>query len=391
MSSVFGGRDLAASVLDLASMSVALVTGGAGFIGSHLADALVAAGRRVRVLDNLLPQAHPTGEPRFVPKEAELMVADVCDRAAVDRALDDVDTVFHLAAMVGNGQSMYDIRRYTEVNVVGTATLLEAIVARAKRPTRVVVSSSMVVYGDGAYACATHGELERAERPSDRLRARKWEPVCPSCGAEVTPVATRETHPLRPTSTYGTSKRAQEELALVLGRAYGIPTVALRYLNTYGSRQALSNPYTGVAAIIASRVLNGREPTIFEDGEQLRDFTHVSDVVAANLAAERAPEHAFYRAFNVGTGRSVKIADVARTIARELGKDLSPRITGEFREGDIRHCFADVSEAEARLGWKARVDFASGAHELAKWARGETPVDHTDRANDDLRARGLIR
>ncbi len=371
-------------------MSVALVTGGAGFIGSHLADALVLQGRRVRVLDNLLEQAHPTGEPRFVPKTAEFMLGDVCDRATVDAALEDVDVVFHLAAMVGNGQSMYDIRRYTDVNVVGTATLMEAIALRSHKPRRIVVSSSMVVYGDGAYACATHGELDAVLRPKARLEAHAWEPVCPQCGSEVTPIATRETHSLRPTSTYGTSKRAQEELALVIGRAYGISTIALRYLNTYGSRQALSNPYTGVAAIMASRLLNGRAPTVFEDGLQLRDFTHVSDVVRANLAAELASEAAWYQAFNIGTGRSVRIREVAESLARGLKIDIEPAITGQFRHGDIRHCFADVSLASRLLGFRASVDFAEGAQELALWARGETPIDHTDEANADLRARGLL-
>ncbi len=369
---------------------MALVTGGAGFIGSHLADALVANGRRVRVLDDLLPQAHPTGEPRFVPKEAEFIHGDVRDPGTVDAALEDVDVVFHLAAMVGNGQSMFDIRRYTDVNVMGTATLMEAIATRAKKPSRVVVSSSMVVYGDGAYACAEHGALDSADRPKERLERRQWEPVCPLCGAEVSPIATLETHPLRPTSTYGTSKRAQEELALVLGRAYAVPTVALRYLNTYGSRQALSNPYTGVAAIMASRLLNGRAPTIFEDGLQLRDFTHVSDVVRANLAAASAPEPAWYEAFNVGTGRSVRIHEVAEALARGLCVDIRPAITGQFRQGDIRHCFADVSKAERLLGFRATVGFADGARELVAWARGETPIDRSDEANEELRARGML-
>jgi dTDP-L-rhamnose 4-epimerase len=248
----------------------------------------------------------------------------------------------------------------------------------------------MVVYGDGAYRCPLHGAIERAERPVARLRARVWEPVCPECGSEVTPIATRETHALRPTSTYGTSKRAGEELALVLGRAHGLPTIALRYLNTYGSRQALSNPYTGVCAIMASRYLNDRPPTIFEDGAQLRDFTHVSDVVASNLAAETAPEDALYEAYNIGTGRSVPIREVAAKLGAALGKSIAPRVTGEFREGDIRHCYADVSKAREKLGWQARVTFDQGLRELAAWASGERPHDATDAANDELRGRRLI-
>jgi dTDP-L-rhamnose 4-epimerase len=367
-----------------------LVTGGAGFIGSHLVDALLARGDEVRVLDNLLPQAHPTGKARFLASEAELRIDDLRDRAAVDRALDGVTTVFHLGGLVGNGQSMIQVREYVDANCVGTATLLEAMVARRAQFARLVVSSSMVVYGDGAYVCGTHGAV-RAERPEARLAARVWEPVCPHCGAEVKPVATAEDHPLHPTSTYGISKREQEELSLVVGRAYRLPTVALRYLNTYGSRQALSNPYTGVCAIMMTRLLNGKPPTIFEDGGQLRDLTHVSDVVRANLAAGAAPEAALYQAYNVGTGCSLRVLDIARALARSAGLSIEPQVTGEFREGDIRHCFADVSRARRLLGWEARVSFDEGVGELAAWAAGERPVDRTEAANAELRNMRLLR
>jgi dTDP-L-rhamnose 4-epimerase len=367
-----------------------LVTGGAGFIGSHLVDALLVRGDEVRVLDNLLPQAHPTGRARFLAKEAELRVGDLRDRAAVDRALDGVDTVFHVGGLVGNGQSMVQIREYTDANSVGTATLLEAMVARRAQFRRLVVSSSMVVYGDGAYACPTHGAV-RAERPEARLVARAWEPICRRCGVEVSPVATSEDHPLHPTSTYGISKCDQEELSLVIGRAYRLPTIALRYLNTYGSRQALSNPYTGVCAIMVTRLLNGKPPTIFEDGRQLRDLTHVSDVVRANIAAEAAPEEALYLPYNVGTGRSVRVSDIALKLARSLGVDIEPQVTGEFREGDIRHCFADVSRAQRLLDWQARVTFDEGVGELAAWAAGEQPVDRTEAANAELREKRILR
>ncbi|MBI4012746.1 MAG: NAD-dependent epimerase/dehydratase family protein, partial [Candidatus Rokubacteria bacterium] len=265
-----------------------LVTGGAGFIGSHLVDALLARGDPVRVLDSLLEQAHPTGAARFLARDAELIVGDLRERATVDRALDGVSVVFHQGGMVGNGQSMYDVRRYVETNAVGTATLLEAMLARRAQFRRLVVASSMVVYGDGAYRCPAHGRVARVSRPAARLRAARWEPICEACGAEVEATPTPEDHPLHPTSTYAITKRDQEELCLVLGRAHGLPTIVLRYLNVYGSRQSLSNPYTGVAAIIATRLLNGRAPVIFEDGRQRRDFVHVSDVVRANLAAAAA-------------------------------------------------------------------------------------------------------
>jgi dTDP-L-rhamnose 4-epimerase len=299
--------------------------------------------------------------------------------------------VHHLGGIVGNGQSMVQVRRYVDVNVTGTATLLEAIVARRDRLRRLVVASSMVVYGDGAYACPAHGPLRRVERPLPRLRDKRWEPVCPTCGAEVAPMATDEDHALAPTSTYGVSKLAQEQLSLAIGASYGVPTIALRYLNVYGSRQALSNPYTGVAAIMTARLRNGRRPTVFEDGEQRRDFVHVSDVVRANLAAAEAPARACGAAYNVATGRSVRIVEVARLLARHLGVDLEPEVTGEFRAGDIRHCYADGARAERALGFRARVPFEEGIGELVDWASGEQPVDRTDEANAELRAHALIR
>jgi dTDP-L-rhamnose 4-epimerase len=371
--------------------TLALVTGGAGFIGSHLVDALLADGLRVRVLDDLTPQAHATGTARFLAADAELVVGDLRDRATVDRALEGVEVVFHLGGMVGNGQSMVEIRRYVDVNSVGTATLLEAIAARRDRVRRLVVSSSMAVYGDGAYRCEEHGVVADVRRPEARLDARCWEPLCPRCDREVVTVPTPEHHALRPISTYGITKRDQEELCLVLGRAYEVPTLALRYLNTYGSRQALSNPYTGVAALMVTRLLHGKRPVIFEDGQQQRDLVHVRDVVAANLAAARAPQAAWYRAFNVGTGGSITIAQLARLLARRLGLSIEPDVTAMFRRGDIRHCTADVEQARALLGWQAKVTLEAGAEELVRWAAGERPDDLTERANQALRAARMLR
>jgi len=367
-----------------------LVTGGAGFVGSHLVDALLERGDCVRVLDNLLPQAHPTGKARFLSPEAELVVGDLRDPDTVARCLDGIDVVFHQGGIVGNGQSMYDIRNYADANVVGTATLIQAMLARRDQFKRLVTASSMVVYGDGAYVCPEHGRVAAVSRPESRLRQRQWEPVCRTCNAEVAATATDEDHALAPTSTYGISKRDQEELTLVLGKAHGLPAIALRYLNVYGSRQALSNPYTGVAAIMSARLLNGKPPTIFEDGEQRRDLTHVSDIVRANLAAAAAPESACFVPYNVGTGRSVSVKEIARALARALGVEIEPDITSEYREGDIRHCYADVTRAREGLGWSARVTFADGVGELARWAAGEAPEDRTEAANDELRTLNLI-
>ena len=368
-----------------------LVTGGAGFIGSHLVDSLLVRGARVRVLDDLMPQAHPEGVARHLSKDAELQVGDLRDRSAVDRALADIDTVFHLGGVVGNGQSMIELRLDTDVNVVGTATLLEAMIARRMQFGRLVVASSMVVYGDGAYRCPEHGVLPHSpERTEARLREGLWEPCCPACGLEVEPVPTHEERALRPTSTYGVCKRDQEELTLVTGRAYGIPTIALRYLNTYGSRQALSNPYTGVCAIMAMRMLLGKAPVVFEDGHQLRDPVHVSDVARATVMAAEAPSAALYTAFNIGCGTPTSILNMAGALALALGKDIRPEVTGAYRRGDIRHCYADVSRAEALLGFRASVPFFEGAKELAAWASRQRPEDRTGAANAELRRMGIL-
>ncbi len=366
-----------------------LVTGGAGFVGSHLVDALLAGGERVRVLDNLDPLAHDGGVPAHLDPGAELLRGDLRDRAAVDRALEGVDRVFHLGGVVGNGESMVNVRRAAEANVVGTATLLEAVIERRAEIRRVVAASSMVVYGEGSYRCERDGLLAPPPRGDEQLRRREWELSCPHCGEELEPVPSPEDSQLRPTSVYGITKRDQEELVLVLGRAYGIEAVALRYLNVYGPRQALGNPYTGVAAIFAARLRGGRPPRVFEDGGQLRDLVHVSDVVRATRAAmdaPRAPGHAI----NVATGRPLRILDLARGLRDSLGSDLEPEVTGEFRAGDIRHCLADTRRARELLGFEASRTLEAGLPELAGWVATQSARERGDEAVADLRSRGLV-
>jgi dTDP-L-rhamnose 4-epimerase len=366
-----------------------LVTGGAGFIGSHLVDLLLEAGEAVRVLDNLDGLAHPAGPPDHLAPEAELLVGDLRDREIVDRALRGVDRVFHLGGVVGNGESMVNVRRAVDHNAGGTATLLEAVIERRDRIQRVVAASSMVVYGEGSYRCARHGLVHPSLREPHQLRAKQWEAHCPTCGADTTPVATSEDAPLRPTSVYGITKRDQEELVLVLGRAYGIETVALRYLNVYGPRQALSNPYTGVAAIFAARLLAGRRPLLFEDGGQLRDLVHVNDVARATAAAMSAPQAAG-ATINVATGDQITIRRLAERIGAALGSKLAPEVTGDYRAGDIRHCFADVTKARRLLGFEARVNLEQGLPGLAEWVAAQKPNERVDDALADLRARGLV-
>ena len=371
-------------------MSAVLVTGGAGFIGSHLVDELLARGERVRVLDSLDPLAHPGGEPPdHLNGEAELLVGDLRDRDAVDHALEGVDRVLHLGGTVGNGESMVNVRSAVDVNSGGTANLLEALLARRNRVRRAVVASSMVVYGEGAYRCALHGRVAGPARTLDQLRERRWEPLCSRCDTVLDPVPTSEDDALRPASVYGVTKRDQEELALLLGRAYSLETVALRYLNVYGPRQALGNPYTGVAAIFAARLLSGRRPRVFEDGGQIRDLVHVSDVVRATLSALDAPA-APGQAINIATGRRLTIAELAGLLGAALAPGLEPEITGEFRAGDIRHCFADTDRARELLGFDATVAFEQGMGELVEWVGRQTVDERGDEALLMLRERGLV-
>jgi dTDP-L-rhamnose 4-epimerase len=368
-----------------------LVTGGAGFVGSHLVDALLAQGHRVRVFDSLEPQVHGPGDqvPAYLNTQAELVRGSVTDAAAVARALEGIDVVLHHAALVGVGQSMYDIVRYCQVNTVGAAVLLEEVVKRRSRIRKVVVASSMSVYGEGAYR--TRGGEARSPRlrGRDRLERGEWEVRDLGSGEPLTPVPTPESKPLHPTSVYAVTKRDHEELFLSVGYAYRVPTVALRYFNIYGERQALSNPYTGAAAIFCSRVLNGQPPIIFEDGEQSRDFVHVSDIVQANLLA-LATDRADYQALNVGTGRPTTVRQVADAILGALGaRDLAPTVLGKFREGDIRHCYADITLARTLLGYEPRVAFAEGVRQLVEWVRSQQAIDRFEQAHQQLVARGL--
>lgn len=369
-----------------------LVTGGAGFIGSFIVDALIDAGYSVRILDNLEPQVHgASGQPpEYLNPEAEFMLGDIRDRDAVDRALEGVRVVFHEAAMVGVGQSMYDIVRYTSVNSVGAACLLEAIVARRHEIEKMVVASSMSIYGEGRYQKPNGEYFAPRLRSEQQLMRHEWEMRTPE-GEIASPVGTDEEKPLYPTSIYAINKRDHEEMFLATGTAYSIPTVALRYFNVYGPRQALSNPYTGVAAIFSARLINGRPPVIFEDGNQSRDFIHVSDVARANvLAMER--DQANYQIFNVGTGRSVTILEVAEALIAKLqpGKNLEPQVTARYRAGDIRHCFSDSSHIRQRLGFEAQVPFEQGFDELIEWVRRQRVEDSFERAHAELEDRGLV-
>jgi dTDP-L-rhamnose 4-epimerase len=369
-----------------------LITGGAGFIGSHLADRLLADGHAVRALDNLDGQVHAAGErPGYLAADVELHVGDVRDRDAVRRALDGVDAVVHFAAAVGVGQSMYEIERYTSINSIGAAVLLEEVLERRDAIRKLLVASSMSIYGEGQYRNPRTGESGLAPplRTEAQLAARGWD-VLADDAAPLEPEPTAETKPLRPSSIYAINKRDHEEMFLSVGGAYGIPTVALRFFNVYGERQALSNPYTGVAAIFSSRLLNDRPPVVFEDGQQTRDFIDVRDIARCTaIALER--DGADGRTLNVGTGVPTSILDVARVIGEGLGKEIEPEIRNEYRAGDIRHCYANPQLAEELLGFRAEIPFDEGMQELLTWLEGQEAADSVDAAREALVSRGLAR
>ena len=363
-----------------------LITGGAGFIGSHLADELLARGDRVRALDSLDAQVHAGGaRPGYLSSEVELVHGDVRDADAVRHALDGADAVVHLAARVGVGQSMYELADYQSVNAFGTGVLLEALLDRPV--AKLVVASSMSVYGEGAYAGPDGRLLPARERSRAQLARGEWEPRGPN-DEELQPVPTPETKQASLASIYALGKYDQERMCLIFGTAYSVPAVALRFFNVYGPRQALSNPYTGVLAIFASRLLNGKRPLVYEDGKQRRDFVSVYDVArACCLALER--DGADGQVLNVGSGRSVSVLEILDELRLVLGSDVEAHVTGQARAGDIRHCFADIARAHDLLGFEPRVGLAEGMRELAEWLGGEVAVDRVDDAVQELAARGL--
>lgn len=365
-----------------------LITGGAGFVGSHLADGLLQQGYEVRIFDSLTPQVHPDGGPSYLASDVDLQNGDMRDLAAVTKAVTDVDVIFHLAAAVGVGQSMYEIAHYMGANTQGTANLLQALLDTKAKVEKLVVASSMSIYGEGKYLCSECGEVAPPPRSLEQLKNKQWETLCPICRRVVSPVPTDESKPLQCTSIYALSKKDQEEMALLFGRTYGLPVVALRFFNIYGTRQALSNPYTGVAAIFASRLLNRRSPMVFEDGRQMRDFVSVHDIVQANLLAMQRSE-ADGMALNVGSGAPISISQVAEQLTACLGESLAVEITGKYRAGDIRHCYADISAARRVLGYEPRYQFADGIVELVDWLRSQTAVDKAADMVRELTAHGL--
>jgi len=358
-----------------------LVTGGAGFIGSHLVDELVKRKYNVRVLDIFEKQVHQGKKPDYLNKKCEYLKGDVRNLKDLKKAIDGVNVIFHLAAQVGVGQSMYEIGKYISHNTLGTALLMEHIISnRASLSVRkVIVASSMSVYGEGAYRCDKCGALEPIERKPEDLKKRIWEYSCPKCSGILRPAATAEEKTLRSNSIYAISKKDQEEIVLNLGKAYKLPVTALRFFNVYGPRQSLSNPYTGVCAIFQSRIKNDNPAFVYEDGLQTRDFISVKDIAAANILVMNS-EAADYGYFNVGTGVKTSVLDIAKTLSRLYGKEPKIEIKNEYRIGDIRHCFADISKIK-KIGFSPSVGFNDGMREMVEWGKRASSVDRVNEAD----------
>ena len=367
-----------------------LVTGGAGFVGSHIVDSLVKLGYEVRIYDNLCPQVHGDIDkpPAYLNPEAEFIKADMRDKDRLSQALKGVDIIFHEAAVVGVGQSMYEIRRYVENNVHGTANLLDIVVNHKNKIQKIIVASSMSIYGEGAYRCRQCGVVCPGLRSHEQLLNRDWEQRCPKCGISVEPIPTNEDKTIFPTSVYSITKRDQEDLCLTVCRAYRIPCVALRYFNIYGPRQSVSNPYTGVLAIFLSRLKNNKSLVIFEDGLQTRDFIHVSDVVKANMLSLR--DEANYEIFNVGTGKAASLLEIIALLTEAFNIEIEPRPANKYRQGDIRHCFADISKIQGKLGFKPSLELKEGIKDLCGWAESQVADDRLKRALSELDGKGLI-
>lgn len=365
-----------------------LIVGGAGFIGSHVADELIDHGYEVRALDNLSPQVHgpERKKPYYLNPEVELIVGDIRDPDSVRKALSKVDAVFHLAAMVGVGQSMYEIEKYTSANNVGTAVLLEALMETPVE--RLIVASSMSIYGEGLYKSADGTVYQSVERSTEQLKSGNWE-IMNGDRDVLNPIPTPEHKEPFLASIYALSKYHQEKMCLIFGRAYGLSALALRFFNVFGRRQSLSNPYTGVLAIFASRLLNGNSPLLYEDGNQQRDFVSVYDVaVACRLALEVSESSG--KVFNIGSGQPRTILSIAEKMSDLLGnKGAPPQITQKYRIGDIRHCFADISLARSILGYQPRVVFDEGLAELVSWLEEQKPADRFSEAHAQLATRRL--
>ena len=366
-----------------------LITGGAGFIGSHLTDRFISEGFSVSVFDNLDPQIHPARKkPSYLNKRAKFIFGDVTNKKNLYDALKKADAILHYAAAVGVGQSMYKIRHYVKVNSLGTANLLDLLVNSKHKIKKVIIAGSMSSYGEGVYKCDHCGLVRPGLRSDEQMRNKDWTVYCPSCHQIPKPVATTEDVKRNCNSIYAITKKNQEDMILNVCSAYNIPAVSLRYFNAYGPRQSLSNPYNGVAAIFLSRLINNQPPIIYEDGKQSRDFVSVYDIAEANVLALKN-DKANYRSINIGSSKPLQIKTVAQIIAQALGKNITPLITNSARKKDVRHCFADIGLAKKLLAWRPKIKFVDNLPELVDWSSREQAVDKYAKAHLELKKHGL--
>ncbi len=367
-----------------------LVTGGAGFIGSFIVDSLVSDGHNVRIFDNLDPQVHTnSSKPDYLNSRAEFIQGDVRSYDALRKALEDIEIVFHQAAAVGVAQSQYEVKHYVDVNIGGTANLLDILANHPHKVKKLLVAASMSSYGEGVYECAKCGRVRPPLRSEEQFKKGDWECHCPKCYGPLKLLPITEDDERIDNSIYAITKTVQEDMCLNIGRTYSIPTVSLRYFNVYGPRQSLSNPYTGVAAIFMSRIKNDKPPLIFEDGLQSRDFISVHDIVGANMLAMSKPQ-ADYKTYNVASGEVTTVLGIAEKISELCGKNIKPEITMKFRKGDVRHCIADTSKIEKELGFKARVSFQDGMKELIRWSEKAEAIDLVEKATAELKEKGIV-
>lgn len=378
-------------------MSKVLITGGAGFIGSHIALKLIEKGYEVTVLDNLLEQIHGSDPDHTSPlycsikEKVRFIKGDVCNKALLEQALDDVDYVIHLAAETGTGQSMYEIKRYIDVNIGGTALLLDILTNTKHHVKRVVVAESRAIYGEGKYHCGKCGDVYPTERKDEDMAMGDFECHCPKCGGQVTLVATTEDSAIHPSSVYGVGKQVQGQLVHMICKSIGIESVSFRYQNVYGPGQSLTNPYTGILSIFSTRIKNHKEINIFEDGKESRDFVYIDDVVDATIAGMEVPE-ANGHVFNIGTGESTDVLTVAQTLSKHYGIEVPLTVTGNYRLGDIRHNYADITLAKQFLGFQPKWTFDAGIKQFTEWVnRQELQTDNYEASLEEMKQKGLFK
>lgn len=366
-----------------------LVTGGAGFIGSFLVDALIEKGVNVRILDNLEEQVHQGNTPKYLNPKAEFIKGDIRDYDTVKKAVDGIEAIAHLASAVGVAQSNYEIKKFSDVNICGTANLLDVLANNPHTVKKIITNSSMTGFGEGNYRCETDGIVRPRIRPDSQLETKQWEPICPKCKKVVSAIPTDENAAEYPNSVYAITKKTQQDMMLLFGRLYDVKAVALRCFNVYGPRQSLSNPYTGVTAIFTSRIKNDQPAVVYEDGMQSRDFVSVHDVVRAQILSLEN-DKVVNEIINIGSGIPTPIKEIAQTLANLLGKPKLVEVGLNFRKADIRHCYADISKANNLLGWKPEISLEKGFAELIEWSEGEKAEDKFSESEKLLKKKGIM-